>query len=99
PAYPDTMYIDNLIGAKTVNTVPQDTFEAFMDHGTAAYTINRNLPEVQQQLEHLQLAGIDILKVGDELQDEGVEKFSRSYDDLLQTISEKRQSIAVSTFS
>ena len=99
PDYPDTFYVDNLIGAKTVNTVPPDTLEAFIDHGTAAYTIDRKLLEAHQQMSRLAKAGIDIAEIGDELQKEGVEKFSRSFDNLMQKITEKRQMIAASIIS
>jgi transaldolase len=94
PAYPDTLYVDNLIGAKTVNTVPPDTLEAFMDHGTVAHTIDQNLPEAQKHFEALKDAGFDITEIGDELQAEGVDKFVRSYDNLIQAIEKERDAVA-----
>ena len=96
PAYPDTLYVDNLIGPQTVNTVPVETLEAVLDHGTAARTVDQNLTDSRMQLEQLAKASIDIVAVGDELQVEGVEKFTKSYDDLLDSIAQKRESITAS---
>lgn len=97
PEYPDTMYVDNLIGPQTVNTVPPRTLEAFMDHGTVERTIDQNLTGSRTQLEQLAKAGIDIIAIGDELQDEGVEKFINSFDDLLESVAEKRETVVAST--
>jgi transaldolase len=96
PAYPDTMYVDSLIGPQTVNTIPPETLDAVLDHGTVARTVDRNLTDSRLQLEQISNAGIDIIKVGDELQAEGVEKFSNSFDDLLASIARKRESIMAS---
>jgi transaldolase len=96
PAYPDTMYVDNLIGPQTVNTVPPRTLEAFLDHGTVERTVDQNLTTSRTQLEQLAKAGIDMVAVGDELQDEGVEKFANSFDDLLASIDQKRETVSVS---
>lgn len=94
PDYPDTMYVDNLIGPQTVNTMPPSTLEAFMDHGTVERTVDQNLAESLAYLERLENAGINLIAIGDELQREGVEKFAKSYDDLLETIAEKREAIS-----
>ncbi len=91
PAYPDTLYIDNLIGANTVNTMPPDTLEAFLDHGTVAHTIDQQVDESDQQLVELVRYGINILEVGKELQQEGVEKFIQPFDALLNTIREQSE--------
>ncbi len=96
PAYSDTLYVDNLIGPQTVNTVPIETLEAVLDHGTAARTVDQNLTDSRTQLEQLAKAGIDIVAVGDELQVEGVEKFTKSFDDLLEFIAQKRETITAS---
>jgi transaldolase len=85
------MYVDGLIGPQTVNTVPPETLDAVLDHGTVARTVDRNLTDSRLQLEQLSKAGIDMIKVGDELQAEGVEKFSTSFDDLLASIARKRE--------
>jgi transaldolase len=96
PAYPDTMYVDSLIGPQTVNTVPPETLDAFLDHGTVERTADRRLTDSRTQLEQLTKAGIDIIAVGDELQEEGVEKFVKSFDDLLASIAHKRETIMAS---
>ncbi len=89
PAYPDTMYVDKLIGPHTVNTLPKETIEAFMDHGTAARTLDQNLDEARQALARLEEVGIDLDTVTDELLDEGLEKFAGSFDDLMDSIETK----------
>src|SRR5690349_8042795 len=76
PAYPDTMYIDNLIGPETVNTVPPATLESFRDHGVAEVTITRNLEEAQAALDQLEASGISMDVVTRELEDEGVQAFA-----------------------
>lgn len=95
PAYPDTLYADNLIGAHTVNTLPPETIEAFLDHGTVAPTLEDNLDEARQQLQKLADLGIDLDEVTDELLVEGVEKFADPFDELLEAIEEKCERIAV----
>jgi transaldolase / glucose-6-phosphate isomerase len=96
PAYPDTIYIDNLIGPETVNTVPPQTLVAFKDHGVAEVTITRGLEEAQSDLEELKTAGISMEEVTQELEDEGVKAFSEAFSQLLTTI-EKRRVAAVAS--
>jgi transaldolase len=96
PDYSDTMYVDNLIGPQTVNTVPPNTLEAFLDHGAVERTVDQNLTASRTQLEQLAKAGIDIITVGDELQEEGVDKFANAFDDLLNSIAQKQETISVS---
>ena len=91
PDYPDTMYVDNLIGPHTVNTIPPETLELFRDHGTVARTVDRDWTSARTQMERLSNAGIDIIKVGEELQAEGVEKFIASFDALIDTITSQRK--------
>jgi transaldolase len=93
PAYPDTMYVDDLIGPQTVNTVPPETLDDFLDHGTVERTVDQKLTDSRMQLEQLAKAGIDIITVGDELQEEGVVKFTNSFDDLMESIARKRKTI------
>ncbi|NDJ86360.1 MAG: transaldolase [Chloroflexi bacterium] len=88
PAYSDTLYVDSLIGSDTVNTMPPETLQAFLDHGTVAQTIDRNVEEADVQLNQLVQYGIELLEVGDELQREGVEKFIKPFDALLATITQ-----------
>lgn len=93
PAYPDTMYVDNLIGPHTVNTLPKETIEAFMDHGTAARTLDQDLDDARQALERLQEVGIDLDQVTDELLVEGLDKFAASFDSLMESIEKKCQEL------
>lgn len=93
PAYPDTLYIDSLIGPHTINTVPPDTLEAFLDHGTVARTLDKNIDEARAQLQRLAELGIDLDEVTDQLLEEGVAKFIKPFDSLLETISAQRQKI------
>jgi transaldolase len=79
PAYPDTMYIDQLIGPGTVNTVPPKTLEAFRDHGNAVETIQDDLDGARQTLASLETLGISMDKVTAELEAEGVKSFSESF--------------------
>src|SRR5690606_9011031 len=90
PAYPDTLYIDSLIGPQTVNTMPPQTIDAFRDHGRPAATLEADLEEAQLVLDHLQELGIDLHTVGEQLQVDGVAAFARSFASLLAAIEEKR---------
>lgn len=91
PAYPDTMYVDNLVGEYTINTMPIETLKAFLDHGRVEPgAIGRDLDGAQEQLRRLEALGIDLDRVGRELQDEGLEKFSRSYQGLLDLLDQRR---------
>jgi transaldolase / glucose-6-phosphate isomerase len=89
-AYSDTMYIDNLIGAETVNTVPPDTLKAFKDHGTAANTIMDGVDEAEQTLDMLLEAGVNLEQVTMQLQVDGVEAFVESFRSLLDSVEAKR---------
>lgn len=90
PDYPDTLYVDTLIGKDTVNTLPPATLDAFLDHGTVALTVEDDMAAVDAQLAELDALGISLDQVTQDLQQEGVDKFSEPYDSLLQTIGEKR---------
>jgi transaldolase len=89
PALPDTLYVDELIGPDTVNTLPEATIEAFEDHGALARTIDRDLDESRAVLAKLAEIGVDIADVTQVLEDEGVTAFSKSFDELLGTLTEK----------
>jgi transaldolase len=89
PAYPDTMYVDLLIGPDTVNTAPPATLDAFRDHGTVALTIEDGVDEARQQLAGLAELGVDLDAITQELQDDGVAAFARSFDSLIASIQEK----------
>jgi transaldolase len=93
PDYRDTIYVDTLIGAHTVNTVPPDTLDAFLDHGVVALTVEDDLDEAHAQLNRLAELGIDLDQATEELQEEGVDKFIKPFDSLLETIASKRDRI------
>ena len=90
PEYSDVMYVDSLIGQHTVNTIPPKTIDAFLDHGTVAATLENNLDEAHEQMEQLSKLGIDLDDVTRQLLNEGIEKFSEPYDNLMKTIAEKK---------
>lgn len=90
PAYPDTMYLDALIGKDTVNTVPPETLNAFKDHGTVGDTLGEGLDEAQHVLDKLAEVGVDLRQITDQLQVDGVESFSESFRSLLEQVEAKR---------
>jgi transaldolase len=89
PNYPDTLYIDALIGPETVNTMPPDTIDAFRDHGTLANTLEKDVEDAQLTLDNLVELGIDLDEVTEQLQRDGVEAFAKSFDGLMKTLEEK----------
>jgi transaldolase len=93
PAYPDTLYVDNLIGPETVNTMPEETIRAFQDHGQVAETIERDLDGARRLFDELAEAGVDVADVTDTLEAEGVQKFADSFDELLDGIRAKRSAL------
>lgn len=88
--YPDTMYVDALIGPDTVNTVPPATLTAFMDHGTASLTLESGIDEAQEQLDRLASLGVDLDAITQELQADGVAAFAASFESLLESVADKR---------
>jgi transaldolase len=97
PAYPDLLYVDNLIGPDTVNTVPPETLEAIFDHAHPQRTIEDGLSEAAETMRRLAAAGIDLGQVMQRLLDEGVEKFEKSFDTLFEKLEEKRKMLAGAT--
>ncbi|EHA8588157.1 transaldolase-like [Cocos nucifera] len=93
PAYPDTLYVDPLIGPDTVSTMPDQALQAFIDHGTVSRAIDTNLSEAEGIYTALQKLGIDWNKVGSQLEVEGVESFKKSFDSLLVSLQEKGDSL------
>ena len=89
PAYPDLLYVDSLIGPSTVNTMPDGTIAAFLDHGTLHRTIDADPEAAATVLSELAEAGIDLADVEQTLEDEGVHSFAKSFDELLQSLSDK----------
>ncbi len=94
PAYPDTKYVDALIGPHTVNTVPGPTLEAIKDHATVRSTIDQGMAEAHAQLDALARAGIDLKAVAAHLEQDGVALFAKSYDALLEAIEKKVGEVA-----
>jgi len=89
PAYPDTLYVDSLVGANTVNTMPPKTMAAFVDHGQAQIAVTSELEAAQAQIERLGELGIDLEAITDKLQEDGVASFARSFESLLSSIEER----------
>jgi transaldolase len=87
PAYPDTMYVDNLIGRDTVNTMPESTITAFEAHGTLASTVERDVEAAHVNLERLATVGIDLDDVSRKLEDQGVAAFAKSFHELLDALT------------
>jgi transaldolase len=94
PDYRDTIYVEELIGADTVNTMPEETIRDFQDHGKPAPRLELGVPEASRLLDQLAVAGVDYDDLTDTLEREGVEKFSASFDELLQALGEKQAALA-----
>jgi transaldolase len=90
PEYRDVMYVEELIGPDTVNTMPKETIEAFQDHGEVRLTLEEGLDEARQLFAELAQAGVDYDDVTHVLEEEGVQKFADSFDELLEGIAAKR---------
>lgn len=93
PSYPDTLYVDQLIGPHTVNTLPDATLEAFDDHGTVARTVDANVALAREIWTELAAIGVDMTAVADKLESEGVSSFQQSFIDLLGTLDAKRRTL------
>ncbi len=93
PEYRDVIYIEELIGPDTVNTMPRETVEAFIDHGNAERTLDRDVDGARRTLEAFKEAGIDYDDVVQTLEREGVEKFAKSFRELFADIEAKRDQL------
>lgn len=93
PAYPDTLYVDELIGPDTVNTMPPATIDAFRDHGQPDSTLEKDLDQAYWVLETVAEMGVDLEDVTDDLQLQGLAAFSASYDQLLESLNVKVQAL------
>jgi len=89
PAYDDLLYVDSLIGPHTVNTMPDGTIDAFLDHGRVARTVDRDEEAAAATLQRLAEVGIDLADVSATLEDEGVHTFTKSFDELIQSLTDK----------
>jgi transaldolase/glucose-6-phosphate isomerase len=94
PDYPDTLYVDTLIGPDTVNTMPPKTMDAFRDHGTVAQTLTQDVDGARKVLADAERLGLDLNGVTTTLVEEGVASFSKSFDDLLEVIKGKQPAAA-----
>ncbi len=90
PAYPETVYVDRLIGPDTVNTLPEATIAALEDHGT----IDQDVEEAERVLEELADVGVDMADVAGTLETEGVATFTASFDGLVETLETKQAELA-----
>ena len=93
PDYPDTLYVDTLIGPNTVNTMPDNTLVAFDDHGTLARTVDADLPAAHALWEAVGKL-VDLDDVAEVLEREGVASFMKSFDDLLEVLDTKSKSLS-----
>jgi transaldolase len=94
PAYQDTIYIEELIGPDTVNTMPEETVRAYQDHGRPQVRLEDGLAQAQRLFEELAAAGVDYDDVTNTLEREGVEKFAGAFRELLHALGEKRGALA-----
>jgi transaldolase len=89
PSLPDTLYVDELIGPDTVNTMPDATIEAFEDHGTVARTVDAGVDDAREVFAALERVGVDFADVTRVLEEEGVSAFVKSFDELIGTLRDK----------
>ncbi len=89
PAYPDLLYVDGLIGPHTVNTMPDATIDAFVDHGHLARTVDADPAQAATVLEELATVGVDLDDVTATLEAEGVAAFAKSFDELIERLEHK----------
>src|SRR5436305_2848256 len=94
PAYPDTLYVEDLIGQDTINTMPEETIRAYQDHGDPKPRLLEGLDDARRVFAGLEEAGVDYDDVTDTLEREGVEKFSDSFDELMTALAAKQESLA-----
>jgi transaldolase len=94
PAYPDTRYVDHLIGPDTVNTLPETTIAAFTDHGTLARTIDTEVDEAAEVMRRLATVGVDMDDVGLALEEQGVASFHTSYQQVLAALAAKAEQLS-----
>jgi transaldolase len=87
PAYSDVLYVEELVALDTVNTMPEATLEAFLDHGKVRLSIQEGLADARSVVDQARSAGIDLAAVGTELLDEGLTAFGRDFGQLLDAIA------------
>jgi transaldolase len=94
PAYSDTLYVDTLVGPDTVNTMPEKTIAAFLDHGSTDRAVDKDIDQSRQLMADLADAGIDIDAVTHQLEEEGIASFIKSFESLLDGVEAKRSQLA-----
>ena len=94
PAYPDTLYVDTLVGPDTVNTMPGKTMAAFLDHGSTERSVDKDLAGARKHMADLAKVGISIDTVTQQLENEGIDSFTKSFDSLLSGVEAKRAQLA-----
>jgi transaldolase len=94
PEYRDVLYVEELIGPETVNTMPIDTIDALLDHGQLARTLDAGMDDARDTLRRIEAQGISMERVTDELITEGVAAFAKSFDELIETIESQREALA-----
>jgi transaldolase len=94
PRYPDTLYVDQLIGPDTVNTLPENTLRAFEDHGTLGRTIDVNVADADRVMQRIANEGVDMDAVGQALEDEGIAVFQESFDHVLGRLAAKHHAFS-----
>ena len=94
PDYRDVIYVEELIGPNTVNTMPLETIEAFQDHGEVANALEEDVDAARKVFDDLSAVGIDMEDVGQTLEREGVKKFADSFQELLEDVKQKRDALA-----
>jgi transaldolase len=95
PAYPDTLYVEELIGPDTVNTMPEETIRAYQDHGRPQGRLQAEVAQARKLLEELERVGVDYEDLTNTLEREGVQKFSDAFEELVTALGEKQTALAV----
>ncbi len=95
PAYPDTLYVEDLIGPDTVNTMPEETIRAYQDHGRPQGRLQAEVAQARKLLEELARVGVDYDDLTETLEREGVQKFSAAFEELIAALDEKQAALAV----
>ena len=94
PAFPDTYYVEELIGPDTVDTIPPATFDAFRDHGRPRASLEEDVPSARATMETLARVGISMKQATDKLTEDGVKQFADAFDKLLAAVSKHTEKAA-----
>ncbi|MBJ7881725.1 transaldolase [Gelidibacter salicanalis] len=91
PSFSDVKYVEPLIGKDTINTLHMETIDAFRDHGTAADTVTKDIESANTAMDNLKNLGIDIDVITQKLENEGIEKFNKAYENLIKSIADQKR--------